>query len=147
MVTEKPPSLVTSPPISLLVDSSVSALIDQENHILKAELIQSEFMSHEASLILGIPLSCQATPDEQVWFLSKDGKFTTRSAYHFVVGIERSLSPTCLSPERRHKLWTSIWSSQVPQKVKTMIWRACHNAIPTLCNLWRRKVVNSVQCL
>ena len=28
-----------------------------------------------------------------------------------------------------------------------MIWRACHNAIPTLCNLWRRKVVNSVQCL
>ena len=103
-------------------------------------------MAHEASLILGIPLSCHPTPDEQVWFLSKDGKFTTRSAYHLISGIERSLSPTCSSPERNHKLWTSIWSSKVPQKVKNMIWRACHNAIPTLCNLWRRKVVNSVQC-
>ena len=97
--------------MSLPVGSSVSALIDQENHILKAELIQSEFMSHEASLILDIPLSCQPTPNEQVWFLSKYGKFTTRSAYHLIAGIERSLSPTCSSPERRHKLWTSIWSS------------------------------------
>ena len=27
-----------------------------------------------------------------------------------------------------------------------MIWRASHNAIPTLCNLWKRKAVNSIQC-
>ena len=74
---KNPPSLVISPPISLPVESSVSDLIDQENHIWKAELIQSEFLAYEASLILGIPLSCHPTPDEQVWFLSKDGKFTT----------------------------------------------------------------------
>ena len=72
-----PPSLVISPSISLPVESRVSNLIDQENHNWKSELIQSEFMAHEASLILGIPLSCHPTPDEQVWFLSKDGKFTT----------------------------------------------------------------------
>ena len=144
---KNPPSLVISPSISLLVESSVSDLINQENHIWKSELIQSEFMTHEASLILGIPLSCHPTPDEQVRFLSEDGKFTTRNAYHLIAGIERSLSPTCSSPERNHKLWSSIWSSKVPQKVNNMIWRACHNTIPTLCNLWRRKVVNSVQCL
>lgn len=33
----------------------------------------------------------------------------------------------------------------VPPKVKHMIWRASYNAIPTLCNLWRRNVMNSVQ--
>lgn len=27
-----------------------------------------------------------------------------------------------------------------------MMWRASHNAIPTLCNLWKRNVVNSVMC-
>ena len=144
---KNPPSLVISPPNSLPVESNVSDLIDQENHIWKLELIQSEFLTHEASLILSIPLSCHPTSDEQVWFLSKDGKFTTRSAYHLTARIERSLSPTCSSPERSHKLWSSIWCSKVPQKVKNMIWRACHNAIPTLYNLWRRKVVNSVQCL
>lgn len=27
-----------------------------------------------------------------------------------------------------------------------MLWKASHNAIPTLCNLWKRNVVNSVMC-
>ena len=61
---KNPPSLVISPPISLPVESSVSDLIDQENHIWKSELIQFEFMTHEASLILSIPLSCHPTLDE-----------------------------------------------------------------------------------
>ncbi|KAL0011459.1 hypothetical protein SO802_006567 [Lithocarpus litseifolius] len=28
-----------------------------------------------------------------------------------------------------------------------MLWQASHNAIPTLCNLWRRDVVSSTICL
>nr|POF24175.1 hypothetical protein CFP56_06257 [Quercus suber] len=35
----------------------------------------------------------------------------------------------------------------MPHKVKHMLWRAFHNAIPTLCSLWRRNVVSSTICL
>ena len=43
-------------------------------------------------------------------------------------------------------MWNNIWDLQVPHKVKHMIWRASHNSLPTLYNLWRRNVVGSVLC-
>lgn len=43
-------------------------------------------------------------------------------------------------------MWHGIWNLQVPHKVKHMIWRGTHNALPTLCNLWGRNVVSCVQC-
>ena len=37
--------------------------------------------------------------------------------------------------------------STIPHKVKHMLWRAAHNAIPSLYNLWRCKVVTATLCL
>ena len=34
----------------------------------------------------------------------------------------------------------------MPHKIKHFIWRACHNALPTKCNLVRRSIVNSEVC-
>ena len=131
-------------PNTLPLEAKVSALIDEVNHSWNFDLVQNEFLAHEADLILGIPLSCQSIPDEHVWFLTKNGKYSTLSAYHLIVGVERNLNPNCSNSEMNHRLWNSIWGLQVPHKVKHMIWRASHNAIPTLCNLWKRNVVNSV---
>nr|POE58403.1 g-type lectin s-receptor-like serine/threonine-protein kinase [Quercus suber] len=43
-------------------------------------------------------------------------------------------------------MWSGIWCLWVPPKVKHMLWRATHEAIPTLLNMWKRKVVSSVTC-
>ena len=34
----------------------------------------------------------------------------------------------------------------MPHKIKHFIWRACHNALPTKCNLVRRNIVNLEVC-
>ncbi|KAK9994655.1 hypothetical protein SO802_024358 [Lithocarpus litseifolius] len=50
---------------------------------------------------------------------------------------------------RRHKGGTRVVAYtqlQVPHKIKHLIWRAANEAIPTLYNLWRRRVVQSVSC-
>ena len=61
---------VVSPISSLSPDSMVSALIEDDSHSWNSDLIQREFLSHEARTILGIPLSIQNSPDRQVWFPS-----------------------------------------------------------------------------
>ena len=54
--------------------------------------------------------------------------------------------PGCSTQGKIQAMWNGIWNLQVPHKVKHMIWRATHNALPTLCNLGRRNVVSCVRC-
>ena len=44
-------------------------------------------------------------------------------------------------------MWNEIWSLQVPHKIKHLMWKVANEAIPTLYNLWRRRVVQVVVCL
>uniref|UniRef100_A0A7N2LCN5 Reverse transcriptase zinc-binding domain-containing protein n=1 Tax=Quercus lobata TaxID=97700 RepID=A0A7N2LCN5_QUELO len=54
--------------------------------------------------------------------------------------------PGCSTQGKIQAIWNGIWNLQVPHIVKHMIWRATHNALPTLCNLGRRNVVSCVRC-
>ena len=120
----------------------VSALIVDDSHSWNSDLIQREFLSHEARAILGIPLSIQNSPDRQVWFPSNQGVYTTRSAYRLLSTSRRLSLPNCSDPSSRKHMWNGIWSLQIPHKIKHLLWKAANNAIPTLLNLWRGKVVN-----
>nr|POE85803.1 hypothetical protein CFP56_07142 [Quercus suber] len=75
----------------------VSALIDENSHTWNSDLIQREFLAHEARIIMGIPLSIHNSPD-----------------------------------------------MQVPHKIKHLLWKVANDAIPMLCNRWRRRVVQVV---
>ena len=44
------------------------------------------------------------------------------------------------------QLWKTIWSAEVPNKIRNFVWRACQNIIPTKSNLCRRQVLNSDTC-
>nr|POE78215.1 hypothetical protein CFP56_62013 [Quercus suber] len=57
---------VVSPASILSSDSMVSALIDEDSHTWDSDLIQCEFVAHEAKIIMGIPLSILNSPDMQV---------------------------------------------------------------------------------
>lgn len=48
--------------------------------------------------------------------------------------------------ESQKQFWKAIWELQVPHKIKHFIWRACHNALPTKCNLVRWKIITSEVC-
>ena len=137
---------VISPITGLALEARVCDIIDQGSFTWKASLIDQNFLSHEAKLIKGIPLSLQGGLDKQVWLPSNNGAFTTRSAYHLLVGYGRNLLPSSSSAGVNSIVWKSIWNLQVPHKVKHLLWRAANEALPTLYNLWRRKVVTSIYC-
>ncbi|XP_075675073.1 uncharacterized protein LOC142644319 [Castanea sativa] len=135
-----------SPPSLLPPTSTVSDLIDSGSKSWKADLIRHEFLPHEANMILGIPLSDRSIPDKLVWLSSTNGSYTTCSAYKLVVGVTRSLQPSSSSQTNNHVLWTGIWKLLVPHRVKLFPWLASLNALPTICNLLRRKVVSFPTC-
>ena len=137
---------VISPITGLALEARVCDIIDQGSFTWKASLIDQNFLSHEAKLIKGIPLSLQGGLDKQVWLPSNNGAFTTHSAYHLLVGYGRNLLPSSSSAGVNSIVWKSIWNLQVPHKVKDLLWRAANEALPTLYNLWRRKVVTSIYC-
>lgn len=39
-------------------------------------------------------------------------------------------------------LWKKIWRIKVPQKIKVFMWKLCHNALPDLGNLRKKKLVD-----
>ena len=47
-------------------------------------------------------------------------------------------------PQRR--FWKGIWELRVPHKIKHFVWRACHNVLPTKCNLVRWNIINLEVC-
>ena len=105
-------SKVISPAYALQLESRVCDLIDHEKHTWKKELISQEFLSHEASLIVGLPLSIQATPNKQVWFPSANDDFSTWSAYKLLATSDQAIQPTTSSSSRGKALWKSIWNLQ-----------------------------------
>ncbi|KAK3225258.1 hypothetical protein Dsin_005120 [Dipteronia sinensis] len=42
--------------------------------------------------------------------------------------------------------WSSLWKLNIPPKVRIFIWKMCSNAIPSLSNLWKRKIVAIPMC-
>ena len=140
-------SCIASLASTLCTNSKVSALIDEVPHTWNLDLIQREFLAHEARIITGIPLSIHNSPDMQVWFPFSQGVYTTRSAYRLLSSLKRLSLLNCSDPGRRRHMWNGIWSLQVPHKIKHMMWKAANEAIPTLYKLWRRRVVQAVVCL
>ncbi|XP_065627884.1 uncharacterized protein LOC136066852 [Quercus suber] len=43
-------------------------------------------------------------------------------------------------------LWRTLWSLQVPNKIKNLVWRACRNSLPTKENLVRRTIIECPTC-
>lgn len=140
-------SYIASPTSTYSSDSKVSALINEVSHTWNSNLILREFLAHEARIITSIPLSIHNSPNMQVWFPSSQGVYTTRSAYRLLSSLKRLSLFNCSNPGRRRHMWNEIWSLQVPHKIKHLMWKVANEAIPTLYNLWRRRVVQVVVCL
>lgn len=42
--------------------------------------------------------------------------------------------------------WKEIWSLDVPPKLRVFLWRACRNILPTMVELFKRRVSTNPKC-
>ena len=145
-IPTRPGSVPASPLSTALPDPMVGGLINHDLGIWKSNLVHQHFLPHEARLILGIPLSPRFPSDRVVWSLTPSSKFSTSSAYKLLAATASVSQAGSSSSEQLHLFWRRIWRLRVPNKIIHFIWRACTNALPTKCNLRRRKIFSSDTC-
>ena len=144
------PGSPKSPIISLLpsvaVETKVQTLINPKLGVWRADRVNQLFLPHETATILGIPLSHRCLLDKIAWGCTPSGVFSTSSAYKLLVsGVEVSQAETS-NRSALNQFWKVVWGLRVPNKFKHFIWRACNNALPTMSNLFQRKITPSDQC-
>ena len=99
----------------------------------------------EADLIKTIPLSLCEAEDTLFWPFTNNGVYNSKSGYRFLKVEEQTELEDAQRMDDKH-LWRTLWSMQVPNKIKNLVWRACRNSLPTKENLVRRTIINNPVC-
>jgi hypothetical protein len=97
----------------------VDMLINHEDRSSKEDLVRKNFMPHDSEEIVKICLSRIDEDDFISWIPEKHGMFTVKSAYNLALDLRSNNPPNSsgnLNGDR--SLWNTIWSANVPPKVK-----------------------------
>ena len=96
--------------------------------------------------ILSIPLASNSARDALVWKENKSQTFTVKSAYLVACRLKEATRVEHSAADSDRHLWRRVWKLNVPPKVRTFVWRACANILPTRDNLHRRKLKVDPRC-
>ena len=110
---------------------SVSSLMLPNQRVWDYDVISDIFNSRDKDLILQIPLSSRRDEDVWYWLADSRGCYSVRSCYKML---------TSTSPNPFTSVWRKLWKLKVPNKVKSFIWRAATNVLPTATNLTSKSV-------
>ena len=137
---------IMSPLPSFPHDSKVADLMQGSPLEWDSEKIRSSFLPYDAEAILQIPISNRSPPDKLIWHATRNGKYTVRSGYHLLLHEVQTSNPGSSRLGERDPLWKTIWSMSVLAKIRSFLWRACHESLPSKLGLMRRKIVDSPWC-
>ncbi|OVA01227.1 Reverse transcriptase zinc-binding domain [Macleaya cordata] len=87
--------------------------------------------------IVSIPLSNSPSSDRRAWDLTRDGRFTTKSAYVGFIGQHHVSN---------NVIWKHIWRTKVPHRIQLFAWKTLHNAIPVREILNHRILIDNPIC-
>ncbi|CAN6698982.1 unnamed protein product [Malus baccata var. baccata] len=127
-----------------LEGTMVCDLIDPITKSWRMDLIESGFQPEDVLPILSIPLSHAGIDDRLVWHYTSNGIFSVKTGYSLALKLmeEGALGRKGRGAPSESKnlnlVWNNIWSLQVPNKIKSFIWRCCNNALAVRRNLKRR---------
>lgn len=127
----------------------VAELIEKETAQWDENLLRTMFDEQLVTEIKSIPIGLPTTEDKLVWTGNKSGKYTVRSGYHSYrsTNTNKQTSTPSTSYQQKPELWKLIWKSVITPKIKFFLWNACQNALPTMENLFKRKIVPAPTCL
>ncbi|XP_026429856.1 uncharacterized protein LOC113326320 [Papaver somniferum] len=126
-----------NPPTPQDPSIKVDYFIDNHTITLNVSRLFTHFDDASAKNIVTIPLSQHCTPNRRDWDLSKNGKFSLKSAYLGLRGINAS---PCKN------LWLHIWKTRVPHRIQLFLWEAAKTALPARTVIHTRMPMHSVEC-
>ena len=137
--------MISSPIVEFMCDAMVDILIDDETRNWNNDMLDGLFVPSEADVFRNITLACVVSEDTLYWPLTHDGRYTCKSRYRFLKEESEPANPSGFLPQET-QLWKGLWSLKIPNKVKNLVWRACHNSLPTKENLVHHTIITSSTC-
>ena len=109
------------------------------------QLVYDLFLPFEAQQIAQIPISSNHR-EKFVWWKNKKGKYTVKSAYHFLKQkIVVQQSNQSLLPQHS-KVWSKLWKIRTVPRHAHLIWRLLHYRLPVKMALFNKGINCSPQC-
>jgi hypothetical protein len=108
-----------------------------EDGTWKTNVVQQLFNPRDVAEILKIPLHMTDNVDAPMWRLSRNGKFSVKSAYFHL--MEEIIDNNHLKEEGN---WKRLWQIKVPNRVKLFMWRVLRGCLPVK----ERLVCKGVNC-
>ena len=106
---------VQSHRVDIMADAKVEILINGDTRQWDHGLIDGLFSPQEAKLIKSIPLSRCVAKDTLFWPFTSNRVYSSKSGYKFLK------AETQEQMEHDRILWRTIWSLQVPNKIKNLV--------------------------
>lgn len=124
----------------------MDTLIDLQSKQWIVELVEGLFTQEDVELIKKTPLGRATSKDTLFWPHSSNGVYSCKTGYRFLKEEAELDEGAQVQQSRDKHVWRSIWSLQVPSKVKYMLWRACREALPTKQSLVQRIIIEDLLC-
>ena len=121
-------------------------LINEATHQWDQSILAATFTQATVEDILRIRVDTLNTRDKLTWKENKPRECTVKTVYQVALRLNHPHSGEHSSASQDQRLWKRLWSLNVPSKVKTFMWRACYNVLPTKSNLARQKVQIDPKC-
>nr|POE68424.1 putative ribonuclease h protein [Quercus suber] len=137
---------VISPASESHENALVSSLINQVERCWKVAEIDTLLLPEEAAIIKAILLSVFDRDDLLFWSHTHDGSYSVKSGYRLLMEQENMELSGTLNGGANLNVWKAIWSMGVPNRVRTLVWRAGTNSLPTKVNLVCRKILTEDVC-
>ena len=137
---------MSSPISTLPEDTTVLSLFDEDSKEWNIPLIETLFSLAEVEKIKAIPLCLSSQSDLLCWSLSTNAIYTIKTGYGMLCTKPIKDLASIMSSGPPKQFWSKIWKLKVPNKIKSFLWRACTDSLPTKCNLIKRKVLLEPTC-
>lgn len=128
----------------------VSDLMEASRRGWDVTKIRELFSGQDAIRIIQTPVCWTATKDVLFWPKARSGEYSIKSCYYALKKEEDQARRDAALPSSSagisREIWKIVWETNVPQKIKIFMWKACNNILPVKDNLRRRRLSRDSVC-
>lgn len=143
--------LATSQKISMKEDSEVERVGDLMvlgQVVWDPQKLRDSVSPHQAMDVLQTPIGWNTREYVLFWPEARDGCYKVKLGYGTIA--RNPSSPPSRGPSSYSGndtgIWPMIWKATIPEKIKIILWKACHNVFPVRCNLTQKRIAISIIC-
>ena len=108
-------------------------------------MVEGIFVQEEVELIKNLHLPTETCEDNLFWPFTHNGVYNSKFEYRFLK-VEGAPNVELELVASEKTMWKEVWSLQIPNKMRNLLWRACWNSLPTKQSLVRHTIIDDPLC-